>query len=68
MPKSEEHRLFGVVVGGLFDGETAMYAVQTFADFALNPADVWRVASREVGEATIQSRGGVIWQVRCVGN
>jgi hypothetical protein len=64
MAKLEELRLIGVVVGGKFDGQSAVFAATTFAGFALNPGDVWRVVNCEIDEATIQSRGGVVWQVR----
>jgi hypothetical protein len=64
MVKAEEHRLVGVVIGGVFGGNCAIYPANIFAAFALNPDDVWRVVNREISEATIQSRGGVVWQVR----
>jgi hypothetical protein len=64
MFNAEEHRLVGIVIGGVFDGHCAVYAANTFAAFACNPDEVWRVAKREIREATIHSRGGIVWQVR----
>jgi hypothetical protein len=64
MPKPGEPRLIGCVIGGKFDGQSAVFFASAFADFALNPEEVGRVVNCEISTATIQSRGGVVWQVR----
>jgi hypothetical protein len=64
MAKPNELRLWGVAIGGQFDGQSAVFAATTFADFAVNPQDVSRVVNGEIGEATIQSRGGLVWRIR----